>query len=337
MTSQVIGVPLALTGRFARFGEQARLGLEVWRAAADGVELVVEDDRSDPDVLERVLRGLAGRCDLLLGPYSTHLMRRAGRVAAELDLLVWNHGGAGDDVQGAHPGHVVSVLAPASAYAEPFVRRLAEEGERDRLWVVPGKGSFGRQVAAGAERAANERGIPVIVAEPGAALPVGGSWNLLCCGSFEEDVEVLRRASNPRMVCAVAAGVRAFGEAVGDPYGIYGIGQWFPSEGEADSRDRATVESEASCEREAAVGMSEREFVTTYRERAGVVPDYVAVQAVAAAVVATHCAMLAGSTGRAALWGVATALETTTLLGAFRVDPGSGAQVGHRAALTRWP
>ncbi|TDC01018.1 branched-chain amino acid ABC transporter substrate-binding protein, partial [Nonomuraea longispora] len=121
-------------------------------------------------------------------------------------------------------------------------------------------------------------------------------------------------------VCAVAAGVRAFGEVVGDPHGIYGVGQWFPGGGG-----------------EAAVGVSEREFVAAYRERAGVVPDYPAVQAVAAAAVATRCATLAGSTGRAALWGVASALETTTLLGAFRVDPGSGAQVGHRAALTRWP
>ncbi|MEO3802358.1 ABC transporter substrate-binding protein [Nonomuraea sp. B1E8] len=319
MTSQVIGVPLALTGRFARFGEQARLGLEVWQAAAGGVELVVEDDRSDPDVLERVLRGLAGRCDLLLGPYSTHLMRRAGRVAAELDLLVWNHGGAGDDVQAAHPGHVVSIPAPAGAYAEPFVRRLAEEGEQDRLWVVPGRGSFGRQVAAGAERAANERGIPVTVAGPGDVLPVGGWWNLLCCGSFEEDVAVVGRAFGARKICAVAAGVRAFGEVVGDPYGIYGVGQWFPGGGG-----------------EAAAGVSERDFVAAYRERTGVVPDYPAVQAVAAAVVATHCAMLAGGNGRATLWGTATALETTTLLGAFRVDPDSGAQVGHRAALTRW-
>ncbi|TLF45942.1 amino acid ABC transporter substrate-binding protein, partial [Nonomuraea sp. KC401] len=207
MTSQIaglrLGVPVSLSGRYAPFGEQVRLGLETWQAAKDGAEVVVEDDRSDPDVLERVLRGLAGRCDLLLGPYSTHLMRRAGRVAAELDLLVWNHGGAGDDVQAAYPGHVVSIPAPAGAYAEPFVRRLAEDGERDRLWVVPGKGSFGRQVAAGAERAANERGIPVTLAGPGDALPVGGSWNLLCCGSFEEDVAVIGRAVGPRKVCAV--------------------------------------------------------------------------------------------------------------------------------------
>ncbi|WP_165977432.1 ABC transporter substrate-binding protein [Nonomuraea diastatica] len=336
MRSQIaglrLGVPLSLSGRYARFGEQARLGLEIWQAAEDGAEVVVEDDRSDPEVLERVLRGLAVRCDLLLGPYSTHLMRRAGRVAADLNRLVWNHGGAGDDVQAAYPGHLVSILAPASAYAEPFVRRLAEDGERDRLWVVPGKGSFGRQVAAGAEWAAHERGIPVTVARPGDALPVGGSWNLLCCGSFEEDVEVVRRGAGARAICAVAAGVRAFGEAVGDPHGIYGVGQWFPDGGG-----------------EAAVGMPERDFVAAYRERAGTVPDYPAVQAVAAAVVATHCATLTGSTGRAehaeragragraALWAAATALETTTLFGAFRVDPGSGAQIGHRAALTRWP
>jgi len=30
------------------------------------------------------------------------------------------------------------------------------------------------------------------------------------------------------------------------------------------------------------------------------------------------------------------ALDTVTLLGGFRIDPVSGAQVGHEAALVRW-
>ncbi|MEV4169251.1 ABC transporter substrate-binding protein [Nonomuraea sp. NPDC049709] len=314
-----VGVPLSLSGRHARFGRQAALGLEVWGALGVSVDVLVEDDRSDPDVLEGAVRRLAGRCDLLLGPYSTQLMRRAGRVAAELDRLVWNHGGSGDDVETAYPGHVVSIPAPAGRYAEPFIRHLADGGDRTRLLIVQGRGRFGRQVAEGAERLAGEAGIPVTRAGPG-EVPAGGPWNLLCAGSFDEDVEVIRRArAGSRVVCAVAAGVREFGEAIDEPGGIYGVGQWFPGSGG-----------------EACLGISEREFLDAYRARAGRLPDYPAVQAVAAAIIATHCALRARGAGREELWAVAAGLETSTLFGAFAIDPRTGAQTAHRAVLTRW-
>ncbi|TMR98705.1 ABC transporter substrate-binding protein [Nonomuraea basaltis] len=315
-----LGVPLSLSGKHARFGKQAGLGLDIWRSVNESVELIVEDDRSDPEVLERVLRRLSSRCDLLLGPYSTQLMRRAGQVAAELDRLIWNHGGSGDDVETAQPGHVVSVLTPTSRYAEPFIRRVA----RDPLWVAAGKGSFGRQVAAGAESCANELGIRVVRIRPGDALPSAqdNPWSLFCAGSFAEDVEVIKRAlaGGPQVICAVAAGVREFGEAVDDPRGIYGVGQWFPESG------GGAVE----------VGMAEGDFVGAYRDRAGAPPDYPAVQAAAAAIIANHCAAQAGGAGREELWAVASGLEITTLFGVFKIDPRTGAQVGHRAVLTRW-
>ena len=60
-------------------------------------------------------------------------MRAAGRMAAESGWLVWNQGGSGDDVERAHPGHVVSILTPTSRYAEPFLRRLASEAGEQRV------------------------------------------------------------------------------------------------------------------------------------------------------------------------------------------------------------
>jgi hypothetical protein len=65
-------------------------------------------------------------------------------------------------------------------------------------------------------------------------------------------------------------------------------------------------------------------------------PDYPAVQAVAGAVLATHCARQAGSVTRDALWAAACALDTSTLFGGFRIDPVTGAQVKHRTVLVRW-
>src|SRR6266852_113500 len=107
-----IGACLSLSGKFAQFGRQAAQGLEAWRSLDGRAEILIEDDHSDRHTLESVLPSVAAHCDILLGPYSTQLMRTAGRLAAESDWLVWNQGGSGDDVEEAHPGHVISVLTP---------------------------------------------------------------------------------------------------------------------------------------------------------------------------------------------------------------------------------
>ena len=99
-----IGACLSLSGRFARFGRQAARGLAAWRSLHGGVELVVADDRSDRRTLEAVLPNVAARCEVLLGPYSTTLMRAAGRMAVEYGWLVWNQGGAGDEGRAGQSG-----------------------------------------------------------------------------------------------------------------------------------------------------------------------------------------------------------------------------------------
>jgi hypothetical protein len=136
-----VGACLSLTGRHSRFGGQAAAGLQAWRVLDGDAELVVEDDGSDPARVESCLRAVAGRCDLLLGPYSTQLMWVASRVAPDLEHLVWNHGGSGDDVAAADPGHMVSVLSPTSRYAEPFVRHLAGQSPRAPLWLARAVGA----------------------------------------------------------------------------------------------------------------------------------------------------------------------------------------------------
>ena len=156
-----MGACLSLTGRYSRCGGQAAAGLQAWRVLDGDTELVVEDDGSDPARVDSCLRAAAGRCDLLLGPYSTQLMRTASRVAPDLDHLVWNHGGSGDDVAAA-AGHVVCVLSPTSRYAEPFLRHLAGQSTRAPLWLVQGRGSFGRQVIAGAADRAEKLGLRTV-------------------------------------------------------------------------------------------------------------------------------------------------------------------------------
>jgi ABC-type branched-subunit amino acid transport system substrate-binding protein len=323
----VVGACLSLSGRYGRFGRQAADGLRAWQALiGDGVDLRVEDDRSDPDRIAAGLAQLAEECDLLLGPYSTQLMREAGRVIAELDGLLWNHGGSGDDVQAACPGRIVSVLAPTSRYAVPFVRTRAAEPDRAPLWVVRGRGRFGRQVSSGAIAEAERLGIEASERRSDQdhwLEDVPQVWDLFSAGVFEDDVATVHETRlterPPRAVCSVAAGVRDFASMVEDPDGIFGIAQWFPG------RDQPVE-----------LGPAEQDFVAAYQRLAGGWPDYPAVQAAAGAALAVHCAEIAGSVGTGALWAAATELRTTTLFGPFGVDPETGVQTSHTPVLTRW-
>jgi hypothetical protein len=65
-------------------------------------------------------------------------------------------------------------------------------------------------------------------------------------------------------------------------------------------------------------------------------PDYPAVQAAAGAMIAVHCARIAGAASRERLWATAAGLETSTLFGGFGIDQETGAQIRHQAVLVRW-
>lgn len=321
-----IGACLSLSGKFAQFGRQAALGLKAWQSLDETAELIIEDDRSDQRTLEAVFPDVAARCDILLGPYSTILTRAAGTVAADSELLVWNHGGSGDDVEQAYPGHVISVLTPTSRYAAPFIRYLADGDDRPRqLCIVHGHGKFGQQVAEGAAMTAAQLGISAVRAAPDGFPPSGLSrpWDLFSAGVFEQDARLACKAlalpDPPRRLCTVSAGVREFARAVDDPEGVFGIAQWFPGS-----------------EQEVLLGPSEEEFLRACAAAGGGAPDYPAVQAAAGAVIAAHCAKLAGSMRREDLWAAAASLDTSTLFGGFRIDPASGVQVKHDTVLIQW-
>jgi hypothetical protein len=322
-----IGACLSLTGRFAPFGRQAAHGLGVWAALDGNADLLIEDDASDVRQLQAAMPGVAARCDLLLGPYSTVLMRAAGDMAADAGWLVWNHGGSGDDVEAAHPGHLVSVLTPTSRYMRPFLSYLAADAGLERaLRIAHGRGRFGRQVASGAHVYARHLGFSdVRMGDAAAILAVDqpGGWTLITAGTFEDDTATVLRARSmtrpPRVICSIAAGVREFSKAVTEPDGTFGVAQWFKGSN-----------------LDVPIGPRERVFLDSYQGAFGETPDYPAIQAAATASLAAHCARQTGSTSREQLWPAATALETRTLYGGFKIDLATGAQVSHQTVLVRW-
>ncbi len=321
-----LGACLSLSGRYARFGTQAARALDVWRSLDGDVDLVIEDDRSDPQIVGPALRRVAATVDVLLSPYSTQLVKAAATMASAEGWLLWNHGGSGDDIENSSVGHLVSLLTPASRYSEQFIQRALNDKDIE-LWIVHGKGSFGRQVAEGAYRGAQHAGIRtrrLMHGEVWPPRPPNEPWTLFSAGTFEQDVATVRRArdlsSPPATICAVAAGVREFASEVEHPEGIYGVGQWFPG---------AVADGPA-------IGPSEATFLAAYTDHTNKRIDYPGVQAVAGAALAAYCARRAGTIAREPLWAQAAALDTETLFGGFKIDPVTGAQVKHKAVLVRW-
>jgi hypothetical protein len=152
-------------------------GLELW-ARDSGREFVARDDESRSRVAVRVHKELVERCcSPVLGPYGSDTTRAVAR--ARQGGVVWNHGGAADDVQQL-PG-VVSVASPASCYLVALGEAAAGLGAQ-RIAVLTAPGTFAAFARKGLERATPVLGVE-LVGDPVAADCV------LLCGPVEWEAE----------------------------------------------------------------------------------------------------------------------------------------------------
>jgi branched-chain amino acid transport system substrate-binding protein len=293
-------------------GRQAAAGLASW-AAARGVALRVEDDRSDPAESARLLASLAGAADLLFGPYGSGPARAAARAMAGRPEVVWNHGGAAVPRTGAR---LVDVLGPADGYWRGLPAALAALGEDPaRVAVVRCPGGFGDAVARGAVRALAAAGTPAAAtldldpADPGACVRAAreaGALRVVGGGRIEDDLALGRAvAATPLRAGLVVCGVALAGEELGDAVaGWIGPAQWVPG----GPPPPAPLPPGS---------------------------DYPAAQALAAGLLAERAAGLAGSVAPDALWDAARALRTSTFLGPFAVDA-EGRQTAHSPLIVVW-
>jgi branched-chain amino acid transport system substrate-binding protein len=331
MSQLRVGLAVSLTGPLAAMGTATCRGLALWAEEAR-VALVVRDDGSERAEVRRAVEMLLDeeRVDLLAGPYSSGLTRAVAPLAEARNVVLWNHGGAADDIHRRGHRCVVGILAPASRYLVPALRKV-RTGE---VVVVhrPSSG-FSAAVAWGAVEEAGRQARPVRlesypetphemdafaarVAAPPPGLLVGA-------GRFSDDIvlaRALRRQGVEVPTAFVAAGIDAFREALGEGAdGFLGPSQW-----------------EALAPIDPDVGPTPRDFAHRFRARFGVPPDYPTAQAYAAGLVMGRCVEMAAGTDQQALRAAAAALDVTTLLGRFRIHPVTGVQIGHDVLLVRW-
>ena len=291
-----------------------RAGVELWAADA-GADVAFVDDESRPERAASLYWGLLDRgFDFVLGPYGGDCVRAAAE--ARPGALLWNHGGAADDVQRL-PG-VVSVPSPASRYLVALGRAVAALRPGASVAIVTAPGPFGRFAREGLEREAAELGVSIVsrLSFREADSVAIAADAILACGPAEREAALFRSLAplRPRVVLGgVSPGLAAFPSLLPDPDGFLAPVQWHPD-----------VSSTPE------LGPRSDEVTDAARAR-GLELDYVGAQAYAAALVAARCLELAPDDPLAA----ARALRTTTFFGRFELDP-SGLQLGHRLSVVRW-
>lgn len=339
----VAGLSAAVTGPLAFLGRQALQGAELWASysnrepdtAEPPVRLIWYDDGGSAARVRANVQRLVqeDRVDLLLGPYGSHLTLAAAPIAEAARTLLWNHGGASDDLYTRGFRWVIGVASPASDYFRALPDWLGT-GSRRRLTIVhTRRGTFGLHVARGLAEAAGAG--PFVVErlaldpdwQPDAVLdglrPIRPDL-LILAGRFQDDVELVRlRHAWPesiQAVAAVAAGVSAFGTELGEAAdGVIGCSQWEPDPSAAPDE-----------------GPDSSWFAGAFRHRFGQPPEYPAAAAFAAGRLAALCRERAGSSDPDRQREEACALDLKTLFGRFRLDPATGRQVGHRMRLVMW-
>ena len=193
----------------------------------------------------------------------------------------------------------------------------AADRKVSRIIVVQAPGPFARAVAQGARARASKRGIDSAAIEASAVEAEDVTKAaVLVAGPFEHDAAVVRglrdRSQSPALLAAVAAGISAFGQELGEAAeGVLGPVQWWPT------ADKPRI------------GFSGVEFAAQYQRRTGREPSYPAALAATAGYLA-HAAHDLGLEARDLPgWAI------STMLGDFALDA-AWRQVGHRASTVRW-
>ena len=346
------GVSVSITGELRRQGQDALNAIRLWaehveraggiavgdRGPRRPLRLILLDDASRTQCAKDNILRLLGdeRVDLLLGPYSSKLTLAAAAVTEACGKILWNHGGSSDVIWSSGYRRLISVPSPASDYlrALPGLAKLRDPRVRRISVLHASRGSFAAYVARGVAQGAQAVGFDAIELVPFEP-PLGDARALLeralttrpdvliGVGSFEDDLAIVRHRQlfqGVSTLAVVAAGLDAFHREVGDlAEGVIGPSQW-----------------EAAADEAPETGPDSRWFCSEFERRFGQSPGYPAAQAYAVGVIIQECMQRAGSLHDDTLLRVARGLQTTTLYGAFRLDPVGLRQTGHRVQLVEW-
>ncbi len=334
---------MSLTGQFNSQGRQSLMGLQAWAQdvnakAPDSFQVVHYDDASDRSTVCEVTRRLIvkDQVDILIGPYSSVLTSAAAEVAEEHGKLLWNQGGASDDVYRQGYRWIVGILTPANRYLAgllPMVRQ-ADPSASTVAFIMASTGEFPRAVCGGVIEKSADLGFRIVLnvefeassddfTNPLATVTATEPDVVVIVGRVHNDLEIARQivetGIHAQVIVAVAAGIQGFQDELGSlAHRFVGPSQWEPG-------GQATPD----------FGPTSVEVISSLELKGHKDVDYPMAQAYAAGVVVQRCLEQAGNCSDHALREAAAQLRFSTFYGNFQIDE-YGRQIGRETLLVQW-
>ena len=335
----VVGTSVALTGKYARTGQEQLQGFQMWVEEVNArggllgrkVALKYYDDESKPETGAKLYEKLItdDRVDLLIGPYSSDVTMAASTVAEKHKMPMVSSGASASEIWERGYQNTFGLYTLAELYMDQILEYGRSKGLK-KIALVYENTSFPRGVASGVRSKAKALGMQIVFDEEyGKASTDFTSTivkikakkpDMIIGGSYLPDsTAFVRQAKENRLYTkifafAVGPGLPDFGKNLGlDAEGVMGNTQWEP-----------TLKLPGA-----------KEFSEKYKAKYGHEPGYHAGGGYGAGYVLEAAVKKAGSTDRNKVREALFALDTVNAFGRFKVDK-TGKQIGKPAYAVQW-
>ncbi|OGL11955.1 MAG: hypothetical protein A3F92_12390 [Candidatus Rokubacteria bacterium RIFCSPLOWO2_12_FULL_71_22] len=349
-----IGASVSQTGPYARLGQNQVRGYrlcvkhtnEKGGVLGRRLELLVEDDRSDPATGARIYEQLITRdkVDAVLGPYSSPITEAVADVTEKHRMALVAPAAAATSIFKKGRKFVFMVLSPAEVYLEGLIDMAGRRGLRT-LALVHEATVFPDAIARGTVQLATKRGLQIVAVEAYAKgttdfSPILGkirtaSPDVLAAATYFDDAVAITRQLkalnlNPKMFAVTVGGdLPKFYEVLGrNAEFVYGAAQWEP--------ELVTLLRGGELIPVARRYPGVREFVEAHRQEfPGAELSYHTAQGYGGCQVFVEAVRRAGSLEGEKVRAAILTLSLNTVYGGFKVDR-DGVQVAHTMLVFQW-
>ncbi len=336
----VIGGSVSLTGRFADGGKFTQQGYQLWvdeQNARGGmlgrpIELKTYDDQSDPATGVRLYERLVNedKVDLLVGPYGSALTAPTTNVAQRYKMAMICPEDAAPATFQRGLTTVFQGLPAAARYVDGITRMAKAKGYKT-IAVVGEDSPFPHAIASAIPEFAKRDGMNIVFTEFYPANTTdfsalvqkikGANPDVVVAGAFVPDsvgiVRGLKQVNfTPKVLYeAIGASDPAFAPSVGnDAEGVMATAAWSPT--------LRTNGNDA--------------FTKNFAAKFGRQPDYHSASAYSGLAVLAEAVKRAKGLDQQKIISNLGSITMPTLLGTYKVEPGTGLQIGYEAYILQW-
>ncbi|MDX6748456.1 amino acid ABC transporter substrate-binding protein [Geminicoccaceae bacterium 1502E] len=332
-----IGMTVSSAGNFALASQSGVRGVEIWVDEVNKagglelggrklpVELVKLDDRSDKQMTARVYETLITdeKVDLLFAPFGSTLTAAAATATERLDkfLVIWS--AAADTLYDQGFKNIVSATQMPVSRMPVASLDLAKELGTKKVAIVYVDEPFPAGLATGAEAAAKERGLEVVLME---RYPKGAKdFSLILQKARASGADVFFPTSYEGDLISMVRQMRQMNINFPYTFMVYASTPQFQAIGEDGDYIYSHTNFHPTINWEVNAGLNREQFVEAYDRlfpKAEYPADFQTVLAYGAGAVAGEIIEKAGSTDAAALKQAALDLsgELTVLAGPYKID-----------------